>query len=84
MLHSAGHCKKRSKNHIMKFKRNKDLCFTNVPLKKLRSGSFLSYRTSNLFHGREQNRTEEAIMMFDFYVENFQSLVFTNDLNRIV
>ena len=84
MLHSAGYCKKSSKNHIMKSNRNKDLCFTNVPLKKLRPGSFLSYGTSNIFHGREQKRTEEAIMMFDFYLENFQSLVSTNDLKRIV
>ena len=67
----------------MKFNRNKDLCFTNVPLKKLRSGSFLSYRTSNIFHGREQNRTEEAIMM-TLLCGKFPSLVFTNDLNRIV
>lgn len=58
----------------MKSKRSKDF-FTNAPLKKLKSGSFLSYGTFNIFHERGQNWTEKAIMMLDFYVENFQSLV---------
>ena len=29
-------------------------------------------------------RHKEAIMMFGFYVENFRSLAFKDDLNRIV
>jgi hypothetical protein len=76
MLYSASYCKKSSKNYAMKFKRNKDLYFANMHLKKLSFGLFLRYKINNLFmHPKKCIR--ESIMMFGFHVQNVHSFVFT-------